>query len=487
MSCRSRGGNRPAAAFAATARALPVPRRRGSCTASRLHAPGALPLKCRVSTSTRVIVPRAPSRTTAQSCPGVAPPLGLPAVAPCCARPPGMIRLSRRRRTCRCCRRRARRARARPDRSRPAGEARPNPASRRRRRAAARRRRRERCAGARASPSAAVHGERRCASRPRRPLRASGASPDARSDRAPSRARPATQASIEHDSGKLPVKCAVSTSTPRIDAARAELDDAPVVRLMKPGSPGRTSRRRRVSQPSIHLPRSVYSPSRQTRRLGLRTGVPSARRTRRSAASTRPPSRSDARSTRSVKSVIAHSSCPQAPPRDELAAIPDALASQVGRVHDSAQAASGIRRELVALLQPRGIDGELASGSQTTRSASHPARSALCGRTAGQRAPARRSSSAPGRRAVRPRVRRRPSTPPASATRATRCRPTRARSRRAASSSPAAPASDRSRRDRCRPIAAPRQSARDRAALRIGGAHLNSVAPSGISSAANVR
>ena len=49
--------------------------------ASRLQAPGALPLKWRVSTSTRRIVPAAPSRTIVQSWPGPAAPLGLPAVA----------------------------------------------------------------------------------------------------------------------------------------------------------------------------------------------------------------------------------------------------------------------------------------------------------------------------------------------------------------------------------------------------------------------
>ena len=95
----------------------------------------------------------------------------------------------------------------------------------------------------------------------------------------------------------MPLKNAVSTSTPRT----------------MPGAPSRithqswlsssTSRRRRVSQPSIHLPRSVYSPSRHT------AAAPMTRRSFGAknsslAATTAPPRRSEARSTRSVNEPV---------------------------------------------------------------------------------------------------------------------------------------------------------------------------------------
>ena len=61
---------------------------------SRPHSAGALPLKCRVSTSTRSIAPGAPRRTTVQSCPGSRRRL-VSHPSPMFRASPGMIRLCR--------------------------------------------------------------------------------------------------------------------------------------------------------------------------------------------------------------------------------------------------------------------------------------------------------------------------------------------------------------------------------------------------------
>ena len=78
---------------------------------------------------------------------------------------------------------------------------------------------------------------------------------------------------------------------------------------MIPGNPSRTMhqsfpgvRRRLVSQPSIHLPRSVNSPSRQTGLSALRRFSLGAKNSS-LAASTAPPNRSAARSISSVKCI----------------------------------------------------------------------------------------------------------------------------------------------------------------------------------------
>src|SRR5882724_6854926 len=63
-------------------------------------------------------------------------------------------------------------------------------------------------------------------------------------------------------------------------------------------------RRRRLSHPSIHLPRSVYSPSRKIGAAALRRFSLGAKKSS-LATSTAPPSFSDARSTNSVKSICA--------------------------------------------------------------------------------------------------------------------------------------------------------------------------------------
>src|SRR5947207_10556499 len=78
---------------------------------------------------------------------------------------------------------------------------------------------------------------------------------------------------------------------------------------IRPGDPRRIRhqsnpgvRRRRVSQPSIHLPRSVYLPSMKMGAAGLRRLSLGAKNSS-LATSTAPPRRSDARSISSMKSI----------------------------------------------------------------------------------------------------------------------------------------------------------------------------------------
>ena len=139
----------------------------------------------------------------------------------------------------------------------------------------------------------------------------------------------------------------VHVDTPH-DAGHAETDDAPIVCIVA------TSRRRRVSQPSIHLPRSVYSPSRH---CGAPVLIRFSRDAKNSsfAARTVEPRRSDARSIRSRNDAViaagprparmSRPSCQTRRPADER------------RSHDPTKTSSGIRRELVALLQLHGIHG----------------------------------------------------------------------------------------------------------------------------------
>src|SRR5882724_1853620 len=72
-------------------------------------------------------------------------------------------------------------------------------------------------------------------------------------------------------------------------------------RMMHQSYPG--VRRRRVSQPSIHFPRSVYLPSTKMGALGLSRFSLGAKNSS-LATSTAPPSFSEARSTSSVKSIL---------------------------------------------------------------------------------------------------------------------------------------------------------------------------------------
>src|SRR4026209_1849672 len=72
--------------------------------------------------------------------------------------------------------------------------------------------------------------------------------------------------------------------------------------MMAQSKPG--VRRRRLSHPSIHFPRSVYSPSRQTGVLAFNRFSFGAKKSS-LANSTAPPSFSEARSISSVKSIAA--------------------------------------------------------------------------------------------------------------------------------------------------------------------------------------
>src|ERR1041385_6240838 len=71
-------------------------------------------------------------------------------------------------------------------------------------------------------------------------------------------------------------------------------------RMMHQSKPG--VRRRRVSHPSIHFPRSVYLPATNTGALGFNKFSLGAKKSS-LAITTAPPSRSDARSMSSVKSM----------------------------------------------------------------------------------------------------------------------------------------------------------------------------------------
>jgi hypothetical protein len=106
--------------------------------------------------------------------------------------------------------------------------------------------------------------------------------------------RGSPQASIEQCDGKFPLKNAVSTTNAWITPGSPR-------RRMHQSWPG--VRRRRVSQPSIHLPRSVYLSGMKTAASGLSRFSFSAKNSS-LAASASPPSRADARSIRWVNSLI---------------------------------------------------------------------------------------------------------------------------------------------------------------------------------------
>ena len=149
-----------------------------------------------------------------------------------------------------------------------------------------------------------VTGKRLCES-PRSGLRGTTSCQLARARSYAAGAPGIVQTSSAHDSGKLPLKCVVSTSMPRTTPSAPRWTMHQSCARPNSGSPGKTSRRRRVSQPSIHLPRSVYSPSRHTGASSLSRRSFGAKNSS-LAATTDAPRRSDARSTRS-REVHAHS------------------------------------------------------------------------------------------------------------------------------------------------------------------------------------
>src|ERR1051325_8131138 len=98
---------------------------------------------------------------------------------------------------------------------------------------------------------------------------------------------------------------------------------------MMPGSPRRIMhqsnpgvRRLRLSHPSIHLPRSVYLPSINTGALALSKFSLGAKKSS-FAQSTAPPTRSEARSTNSVKSISSHKKAQSQPQRAQSALQPN--------------------------------------------------------------------------------------------------------------------------------------------------------------------
>src|ERR1041385_8291355 len=86
-------------------------------------------------------------------------------------------------------------------------------------------------------------------------------------------------------------------------------------RMMHQSNPG--VRRRLVSHPSIHLPRSVYLPSIKTGAPGFSKFSLGAKKSS-FATTTAPPKRSEARSISSVKSIIGHKKAQKAQNRKRL-------------------------------------------------------------------------------------------------------------------------------------------------------------------------
>src|SRR4051794_32092824 len=103
----------------------------------------------------------------------------------------------------------------------------------------------------------------------------------------------AAQASSEQLSGKLPRKKAVLTTTPRMRPAKPR-------RIKHQSKP--CVRRRRDSQPSIHLPRSVYLPSMKIG-AGCFNRFSFGAKKSSLANKTAAPKRSEQRSIKSVKSI----------------------------------------------------------------------------------------------------------------------------------------------------------------------------------------
>src|SRR6266487_1679387 len=164
----------------------------------------------------------------------------------------------------------------------------------------------------------------------------------------PGRWRP----SREHRSGKLPMKWLVSTSTPRTT----------------PGMPSWTThqslpgvRRRRVSQPSIHLPREVNLPGMNTPRPGLRRFSFEAKNSS-FAATARPPTRAAARSQSSVKACMSTPQGLSSKGGGEIAPIVNHRASKERGLDDALQALAPIRGERVAVTHDRGLHRQARLG-----------------------------------------------------------------------------------------------------------------------------
>ena len=165
----------------------------------------------------------------------------------------------------------------------------------------------------------------------------------------------------------------VSTSTPRTMPARAEPDHAPVVALVGHVAP---PPRLPAVHPLAALGVLAFAPHRRRAAMIRRSfGAKNSSL----AATTAPPRRSEARSTRSTNEP--RSQQPSAVGAREPASCP----RRVRRARTScrsraAERAAGVRRQLVALLQPRRID-DAAPRPDPTRRDRHrsPARSGPCG------------------------------------------------------------------------------------------------------------
>src|SRR5260370_6763183 len=162
---------------------------------------------------------------------------------------------------------------------------------------------------------------------------------------------------------------------------------------MMPGKPSRTMhqsnpcvRRRRVSHPSIHLPRSVYLPSMKIGGAGLSRFSFGAKNSS-LATSTAPPRRSEARSTSSVKSIFFGASlCLRAFVRSisrqrrkarkdystaraqqqrsfgfsKIAVIINHLAPKKSLFYHAMKDLAGVRRQLVSMMNQLRFDAQLS-------------------------------------------------------------------------------------------------------------------------------
>ena len=239
----------------------------------------------------------------------------------------------------------------------------------------------------RATPPSGKMEKRRCVARP-----ADGTSKRfSQSPRSGDRGRSSVHATASSSAGDGLARrlAGLERAGVRVVAAKVRrVDDDPAHDARQPQpdrgtSRARASRRRRVSQPSIHLPRSVYSPSRKTGFDSLSRFSFGAKNSS-LAASTTPPTRSEARSTSSRKSMLStllRASRSAARRSQDLAAterrsaprVEDPLTSKIRLRDDAEEGPAGVGRQLVAMVESLGPDLEgLAPGRKTTKSASKP-------------------------------------------------------------------------------------------------------------------
>src|SRR5437899_2606242 len=144
------------------------------------------------------------------------------------------------------------------------------------------------------------------------------------------------------------MKKLVSMFTPRITPRRPSF----TIHQSWPGV-----RRRRVSQPSIHLPLLVNLSAMKMALPSLsRLDLPAKNSSL--AAMALPPTRADARSILRVNSSIPGDEDVSDWLRGKIPSVIDFLSSDESSLHDPFQLASGVGGQLVAVLDGLGLDGE---------------------------------------------------------------------------------------------------------------------------------